>query len=93
MAEALLELGSRARPSGKCWRSFRLIEDEAMAPEGLAAVAAVRESREQRKTDTKALAQVPIPPGKELRELPHPSLTTPVKGVDLSGAVLVTVCK
>jgi tetratricopeptide (TPR) repeat protein len=58
LAEALLEHGKSREAEWEVLAALPTIEEEGMAPEGLAAVTLLRESVRQRKTDTNALAQV-----------------------------------
>lgn len=58
LAEALLDLGKPREAEWEVLAALPVIEEEGMAPEGIAAVALLRESVRQRKTDPSALAQV-----------------------------------
>ncbi len=58
LAEALIGLGKPREAEWEVLAAIPTIEEEGMAAEGLAAVALLRESVRQRKTDSVALAQV-----------------------------------
>lgn len=58
LAEALLDQGRPREAEWELLAALPTIEQEGMAPEGLAAVSLLRESVRQRKTDPAALAQV-----------------------------------
>ncbi len=57
-AEVLIEAGKAREAEWEILAALPTIEDEKMAPEGLAAVALLRESVRQRKTDPKALLEL-----------------------------------
>jgi len=58
LAEALLDLRKPREAEWELLAALPTIEQEGMAPEGLAAISLLRESVRQRKTDPAALAQV-----------------------------------
>jgi len=58
LAETLLEVGRPREPEWEILAALPTIENQKMVPEGFGALALLRESARQRKTDSKALGEV-----------------------------------
>jgi hypothetical protein len=58
LAEALLEVGRAREAEWEILAALPTIEEQKMVPEGFAAIALLRESVKQRKTDPKALLEL-----------------------------------